>query len=61
MARDSQQHQHAVGVGQTIYRRAEGRCQRRNVKVTEDVEREALWRFVMSNNLISLSIDNQLY
>jgi hypothetical protein len=28
---------------------------------TKDVKREDLWRFVMTNDLISLSIDNQLY
>jgi hypothetical protein len=49
------------GVGQTNYRRTEGRHQRRNVKMTKDVKREDLWRFVMNNDLISLSIDNQLY
>jgi hypothetical protein len=29
--------------------------------MTKDVKREDLWRFVMSNDLISLSIDNRLY
>jgi hypothetical protein len=48
-------------VGRTNYRCAEGRCQSRSVKKTKDVKREDLWRFVMSNDLISLSIDNQLY
>jgi hypothetical protein len=32
-----------------------------SVEMTKDVEREDLWRFVMSNDLISLSIDNRLY
>jgi hypothetical protein len=49
------------GVGRMSYRRAEGRRQIRNVEKTKDVEREDLWRFVMSNDLISLSIDNRLY
>jgi hypothetical protein len=50
-----------IGVGRTNYRRAAGRRQSRNVKMTKDVKREDLWRFVMNNNLISLSIDNRLY
>jgi hypothetical protein len=51
----------AVCVGRMSYRHAEGRRQIRNVEKTKDVEREDLWRFVMSNDLISLSIDNRLY
>jgi hypothetical protein len=48
-------------VGRTNYRRAEGRCQSRSIKTTKDVQREDLWRFVLYNDLISLSIDNQNY
>jgi hypothetical protein len=53
----------AIGhcVGRMNYRRAEGRRQSRIVEETKDVEREDLWRFVMNNDLISLSIDNRLY
>jgi hypothetical protein len=51
----------ATIVGRMSYRRAEGRRQIRNVEKTKDVEREDLWRFVMNNDLISLSIDNRLY
>jgi hypothetical protein len=50
-----------VPVGPMNYRRAEGRRQSRIVEKTIDVERDDLWRFVMNNDLISLSIDNQLY
>jgi hypothetical protein len=42
-------------------RRAEGGRQIRIVRMTKDVEREDLWRSVMNNDLISLSIDNRLY
>jgi hypothetical protein len=48
-------------VGQMDYRCAEGRRQSRIVEKTKDVEREDLWRFVLNYDLISLSIDNQLY
>jgi hypothetical protein len=48
-------------VGRMNYRRAEGRRQSRIVEKEKDVEREDLWRFVMNNVLISLSIDNRLY
>jgi hypothetical protein len=51
----------ALVVGRMNYRRAGGRRQIRNVEKTKDVEREDLWRFVMNNDLISLSIDNRLY
>jgi hypothetical protein len=34
------------------------RRQRRSVKMTKDVKREDLWRSVLNNDLISLSIDN---
>jgi hypothetical protein len=43
------------------YRRAEERRQSRIVEKTIDVERDDLWRFVMDNDLISLSVDNRLY
>jgi hypothetical protein len=49
------------GVGQMNYRRAERRHQSRIVERTKDVEREDLWRFVMTRDLLSLSIDNRLY
>jgi hypothetical protein len=48
-------------VGWTNYRRAERRRQSRIIEKTKDVKREDLWRFVMSSDLISLSIDNRLY
>jgi hypothetical protein len=48
-------------VGRMNYRHAEGRRQSRIVEKTKDVEREDLWRFVLNNDLISLSIDNRLY
>jgi hypothetical protein len=48
-------------VGRMNYRLAEGQRQSRIVEKTKDVEREDLWRFVMNNDLISLSIDNRLY
>jgi hypothetical protein len=47
-----------VPVGRTNCRHAERQCQSRIVEKTKDVEREDLWRFVMNNDLISLSIDN---
>jgi hypothetical protein len=50
-----------VVVGRMNYRRAEERRQSRSVEKTKDVERDDLWRFVMNNDLISLSIDNRLY
>jgi hypothetical protein len=46
-------------VGRTSYRHAEGRRQRRNVKMTKDVEREDLWRFIMNNDLISFLLRRQ--
>jgi hypothetical protein len=45
----------------------DGRCAERLrqrgriIEKTKDVEREDLWRFVMTSDLISLSIDNRLY
>jgi hypothetical protein len=48
-------------VGRMNCRRAEERRQSRIVEKTKDVERDDLWRFVMNNDLISLSIDNRLY
>jgi hypothetical protein len=50
-----------IPVGRMNYRCLEGRHQSRIVKKTIDVERDDLWRFVMNNDLISLSIDNRLY
>jgi hypothetical protein len=49
------------GVGRMNCRRAERQRQSRIVEKTKDVEREDLWRFVTTGDLISLSIDNQLY
>jgi hypothetical protein len=51
----------SFAVGRMNYRRAEGRCQSRIVEKTKNVEREDLWRFVMNNDRISISIDNRLY
>jgi hypothetical protein len=42
-------------------RRAERGHQSRIVEKTKDVKREYMWRFVMTSDLISLSIDNRLY
>jgi hypothetical protein len=50
-----------AAVGRMNCRRAEERRQSRSVEKTKDVERNDLWRFIMNNDLISLSIDNRLY
>jgi hypothetical protein len=55
---------HGIGkerqtVRQMNYRRAERRRQISIVERMKDVEREDLWRFVMTSDLISLSIDNR--